>query len=676
MTSLRTRFRLRRGIAAMAVATTGLAVAPSAGTVSAATCSAANVVQTGSNNDEVRRVETRLAELGFFGAPADNAFDETTAAAVRAFQTVRGLYPDGTVHTLTARQLGLCGNGNPLANPIRVTVMGDSTVAAVRWYDEAQRVSTRYDILGDTYDTILSVESCRRLVAVSCVGRTDPSTGFKWRPESVLPLMQGSLRGKLGDAVVIVAGYDDTTIVSAIDQIMAEASAQGVQRVFWLNYRTSTTYGYGPYYAAHNNALNAAQPRYPNLTVLDWNGYTRSQSSATQVAWFAPDDIHLDPLGASAMAQYIKGAIDASDLNPAVRVPFTPAPIEAAGQAGLLNVITPTRVLDTRQGTRFRAGEFRQIALPAAPAGSTAVAVNVTAVRPSARGFVTMYPCDLPRPEVSMLNYQSGAVIGASAIVAVSGDRQLCVYSNAAADIVLDLTAGFVPGNGMGYTATAPTRLLDTRNGAGTPVAGKTEVKINVGGAGALVNIAATGATASGWVTAHACGSALPTVSNLNYTAGRARSNQAVIAADGNGDVCLYASTTVHVIVDLVGRFAPGGGQAFQPARPTRVLDTRSGVGGWRNRVAGSQTVTAPTAGLSGKTVVGTLVAVDAPGSGWATAWNGQPPQPVVANMNYAAGDVLASSIASAADNAEITINVGPGSPGHLVFDVTGWFTS
>ena len=45
--------------------------------------------------------------------------------------------------------------------------------------------------------------------------------------------------------------------------------------------------------------------------------------------------------------------------------------------------------------------------------------------------------------------------------------------------------------------------------------------------------------------------------------------------------VCILASVATHVVVDLAGRFGAGG-SSFVPAAPTRVLDTRPGIGGWQ----------------------------------------------------------------------------------------------
>ncbi len=228
-------------------------------TASAVTCTVTVRLSPGANNAAVRCLEQRLIELKLRSGAADTVYDSTSANAVKTFQRSRGLYPDGIVTSVTGRQLGLRG-ALPAAGSPKVTVLGDSTSAAMRWYDEARNETAIYDIMGASYDLQWSVESCRRLAARSCVGRTDPGTGGKWIPISVLPEMRGNLKGRLGNAVVIMAGYDDyPSITPAIDAIVAEAEAQGVARVFWLTYRTTSNYGYGGYYAQHNAALGCGQ---------------------------------------------------------------------------------------------------------------------------------------------------------------------------------------------------------------------------------------------------------------------------------------------------------------------------------------------------------------------------------------------------------------------------------
>ena len=84
-----------------------------------------------------------------------------------------GLYPDGVVNPIVGRQLGLRG---PLpAGEHAVTIIGDSTSAALRWTD-GPTATQRYDIMGTTYDLKWAVESCRRLVNAGCSGRKETAS--------------------------------------------------------------------------------------------------------------------------------------------------------------------------------------------------------------------------------------------------------------------------------------------------------------------------------------------------------------------------------------------------------------------------------------------------------------------------------------------------------------------
>ncbi|MEO5901524.1 MAG: hypothetical protein ABIR68_15550, partial [Ilumatobacteraceae bacterium] len=99
----------------------------------------------------------------------------------------------------------------PIGAP-RVTLIGDSTMAAMRWYswdDDDADTSANNDIreiISDSYDLLFSAESCRRLVNISCRGREG------YTPSSTLPLMQTDVRGQMGKVVVLMDGYDDVDL--------------------------------------------------------------------------------------------------------------------------------------------------------------------------------------------------------------------------------------------------------------------------------------------------------------------------------------------------------------------------------------------------------------------------------------------------------------------------------
>jgi hypothetical protein len=684
---------ISRTLVAAVIASTAVVAAPSSSTVLAAACSSANVVRAGSNNAEVLRVEQRLNQMGLFQFTPNTVFDNATTAAVKAFQISRGLYPDGVVHSLTSRQLALCGTGDPLSQPVKVSILGDSTVAAIRWYDEANAVSTRYDVIGNSYNLLLSVESCRRLVVTSCTGRTDPSTGFKWTPQSVLPLMRGSLKGQLGQALVIVAGYDDTSIVSAIDQIMLEAMAQGVQRVFWLNYRTSTSYGYGPYYTAHNNALNAARYKYPRLTVLDWNGYSRSQSSATQIAWFAPDDIHLDPAGAVAMASYIKSALDGSVLSRCLpgnaRTGATPPSGSPTGgtlpDAGF-TAVPASRLLDTRDpaqgGANGMLGGGRAVAVDVealAPAGATSVALSVTAVAPCQNGYLTVYPCGSP-PTISSMNYAAGRTTSTMTVAALSGTT-FCVYSSATTDVVVDVVGAFTPGgalfhpisatqwaNSLGAAWQVPVLAGPYHSGfqINIPVAGQGPVPADA--TAAAVTVAAINSTTAGNISLYPgpCSPTPPGTATVTTFRGRSAVADTIVPIGANGGICaLVGGASMHMTMHVKGYFggAPAGGLAYRGIAPTRKLDTRSGA-----RVAAGVTVGVFTPGWS----LSNVAAASPTGYGQLINSPCSAPLGVWQVFGYVNEVVSSASFIGPGSNSQECY--APTQPTHIIVDTIGQF--
>ena len=73
------------------------------------------------------------------------------------------------------------------------------------------------------------------------------------------------------------------------------------------------------------------------------------------------------------------------------------------------------------------------------PADATSVVVNITAVGPGARGYVTAYPCGAERPNTSALNYAAD-VTGANEIITdLSADGELCLFTDQATDLVVDV---------------------------------------------------------------------------------------------------------------------------------------------------------------------------------------------------------------------------------------------
>ena len=191
----------------------------------------------------------------------------------------------------------------PPSNQPHVTLIGDSTMAAMVWYDNSGTTHSQ-NVLRTKYSVNIQAESCRRLTAPSCRGR------FGYAPSNTLDVLR-AYRGRLGEAVVIMAGYDDVNIGDAIGQIMAETRAQGVKHVIWLTFPLNVPYvlpGGFParnLYAQHNTALYLWSLNQPTMHLADWNNYSRGHPE-----WFGRDGIHLTPAGTMALASFIKAQLD------------------------------------------------------------------------------------------------------------------------------------------------------------------------------------------------------------------------------------------------------------------------------------------------------------------------------------------------------------------------------
>lgn len=594
-----------RRITAAALAVVALALPVSTGSVpmaaAAPPCTVLFTLVPNSRSTLVRCLERRLVALGYQIGTPDTVYDPVSVAAVKSFQLSRGLYDDGKVTSIAARQLGLRGTPAPADAP-KVTIIGDSTSAAMRWYDEIRNSTDIYDIMGSSYDLRWSIESCRRLVAPSCVGRFDPGQGIRWRPVSVLPLIQNSLRGRVGDALVIMSGYDDSPRLNdEIDQIVTEAEQQGVTRIFWLTYRTTSRYTFGGFYLSHNRDLRAAQSRHPNLVLLDWDAFTHGQPFATQQDWFEKDGIHMTRSGAIALASFLKKAVDGSDVKACQASHATAgvAPDTAgnslvtASPGGFLG-FAPRRVFDSRYfalgGGRGKVGANRKISINLSgrvPAGTTSVVVSLTATRPCAAGAVTAYACGV-RPTKAQLRLESGRATTATAIVPLSGST-LCVHTSAATELQVDVTGAFGDGGAL-FHPVQPVHWLDTRgvaaqlpNTGALPSGRLTTVQVGGLGAvpadatGAWMNLTAYADGAAGAIAVEpgGCADGVMRTTSLAVPRGRAASAAVLVALDGSGSMCVLSTGgPLHVSLDLVGWFGgtQPGGLAFQAQAVSRLL--------------------------------------------------------------------------------------------------------
>ena len=189
-----------------------------------------------------------------------------------------------------------------------MTLIGDSILTAVHWN------ATALSILGQGIDLQMEVAVCRRLTGESC-----PYEGGQ---ASNLVELVRALGPRLGRTVIVGVGYNDfeQSFAQDVEESVAALLAAGVTRILWTTLRAARE----PYLNMNDDIREAAE-RHPEMTVVDWNRYSRSHPD-----WFQNDGIHLFPAGGVAMATLLHTTLTQVATEPTPPAPAPPAPAPAA----------------------------------------------------------------------------------------------------------------------------------------------------------------------------------------------------------------------------------------------------------------------------------------------------------------------------------------------------------
>jgi hypothetical protein len=240
------------------------------------------------------------------------------------------------------------------------------------------------------------------------------------------------------------------------------------------------------------------------------------------------------------------------------------------------------------------------------------------------------------------------------------------------------------------YVPITPTRILDTRQPGqgGSFTHGQTR-SLQVAGTSAVpagavavaMNVTVTGPTADGFLTVWQSDKPQPNTSNLNFVAAETVPNLVTVGVSGGGQVSindyLYAqSGMVDVIVDVVGWYVAG----FNPIVPSRVMDTRQGLGGFKLGPGETRELTIQGAGNLPPVAIGAVAlnvtSVNPTGQGgYLTIWPTGRSMPNASSLNFGPGEIAANAvITGVGSGGKISIYNFSGSTDVLV-DVTGWFS-
>lgn len=371
--------------------------------------------------------------------------------------------------------------------------------------------------------------------------------------------------------------------------------------------------------------------------------------------------------------------------------------------ASFYQVVEPRRLCDTRNrdGLPFGYG-YQRLAdrwirvgvtdQPGVPADASAAVLTVTVVgRGGGSNFVTVFPSGEAVPDTSCVNASPSdwAVANLATIKLGGGSVDLVSYTDC--DLIVDLVGVYRPtssavASGRLIAFPSAVRSLDTRQSGPQPAVGSVS-RVNLNGlvpsdAIAVVGtLTAVGAATYGYVTSYPRGAALPDTSNLNLGPGETRAVGVITklaSVGGITGVDLYNASGAHLLFDVVGYMTGRSNGSstsglFVPITPTRLMDTRRerlrSWNGWTREFG----LPAPI-DTRAQAVAMNLTVTNTIGPGYFTLFAAQTPRFEVSNLNVTgAGQTIANHAITRISNRGVacfSYDVG-----HLICDVTGWFT-
>ncbi len=397
---------------------------------------------------------------------------------------------------------------------------------------------------------------------------------------------------------------------------------------------------------------------------------------------------------------------------------------EIAQSSGMLNAVTPQRILDTRTATGGHDGTLAGSAtmqlsvlgnggVPAA--GVSAVLINVTAVNETASsGYLTLFQTGTARPASSTLNYVANTAIANEAMVRVGSNGTISIYNSVGQTNVIVDVEGWVGidgsvGDGT-VTTGVPSRVLDTRTATGgheaSLVAGQ-HISVPIAGVGNIPSsgvssvladiVAVPNATAGGYLTAYSSSAtSVPRSSSVNFAPGTTTSTLDWVPVGSDGRVNLYSSTSnVNAVIDIFGWVSGGAvttDAGVQVSAPARILDTRTTTGNQQGALSANETLNLPVLGVGGTpssgvaAVIAHVAAVNPAVGTYLNVFPSGYPQsgelpPGDTQMISSALNVNANTIASntvivpVGANGDISIHNYTSNP-NVVVDIEGWIAA
>jgi hypothetical protein len=200
-----------------------------------------------------------------------------------------------------------------------------------------------------------------------------------------------------------------------------------------------------------------------------------------------------------------------------------------------------------------------------------------------------------------------------------------------------------------------------------------------------VLNVTATGTTASSHLRIWPTGESLPIVSNVNWQAGWTIPNSVTVKVGPDDAINVYNNNgNAHVVIDIVGYYRPDLGAGLTSLDPVRILDSRPGsqVGPynspWSTRTIRPVTVRGGTTGVpvDAEAVVLNVTVTGTTASSNLRIWPTGLALPLVSSLNWRAGWTIPNAV---------TVKVGAGGQvnvynnngnANVIIDVVGYFAA
>jgi hypothetical protein len=273
-----------------------------------------------------------------------------------------------------------------------------------------------------------------------------------------------------------------------------------------------------------------------------------------------------------------------------------PAPVGdvARGSGGLVPV-TPVRLLDSTTGPVLPTGPGGRVDLAVTGRGGVpatqvpAVALQVTALCPSAATSLVVWPAGQPRPAAATVQLPARGARTAIVVVPVGAQGQVSLGNAAGVTGLLVDVVGYTATGASPIAAVPSTRVLSSSAGPLPSGSSRTVTLPTIAGVSpglidaVLVQVRLRGASAAGSVQLTGQGQPATGLPTARYEAGADTVTLAVVRPGQGALVVTNTGVAVTVVLDVIGVAAPGvtGGGQLTAVSASRVYDSRTaGAGG------------------------------------------------------------------------------------------------